>query len=465
MARIKLLFPAVAALIAACQAPQAPPVSPSSQPSVDASATPAASTAPGASSQPTPVASAARMATLTGKIYDDAGIPVDGASVQVSSEQYPQVNQTITAIGGSFGVPAVPEGTTVRLKATKGGYTLRERVIEAQIRTPGSEIDPGRVDFGGSGSGMFYFLSRYPEIAEITPANMATGVATSPLKIVLKLSHPLDAKDRNRFEGLLEVRFQSRGELQVIRAGTAYHDRAARIEWDAAGQVATFVFDAPLVTDTPSGAAVTVGLNQSASLDEFPKSQDGLRLGNDRAPETREGTGGRAQNQVAVFPRREYEAVPSARPSALALWGLTHQTTSAFTLGSDKTAPEVVRVSSISDAAGDRFVVVFSKPMRGFPESAVDPSVLRPSNYRYFLGNTDVKKDRLRFEEADPRVEGSSPDEPPKFSGESDTTIVIPVQAGTFSRYSAFKLYVDGAVKDIEGNTLPAGGVVKEGTI
>jgi hypothetical protein len=405
------------------------------------------------------------MTTLTGKVYDDAGMPLDGATVQVSSEQYPQLNQTINAIGGSFGVTNVPEGALVRLTATKGGYTLRERVIEARLKTPGSEVDPGRIDFGGFGNGMLHFISRYPEIVEVTPGNKATGVTTSPLKIVLKLSHPLDARDRNRFEGLLEVRFQTRGEVQVIRAGTAYLDRAARIDWDASGQVATFMFDAPLVTDTPSGAAVTIGLNQSAALDEFPKSKDGYRLGNDRAPETREGTGARVLNQVAAFARTEFDAVPSTRPSALGLWGLTHATTSSFTLGSDKTAPDVVRVSSISDAAGDRFVVVFSKPMRGFPERAVDPSVLRSSNYRYFLGNTNTNDERRRFEAADPRNEGSSPDESPRFSGESDTTIVIPIQAGTFSRYTAFKLYIDGAVKDIEGNTLPADGVVKEGTI
>lgn len=460
MARLQL--PAALVLftaIAACQAPPVPPVTQTSaSPAPQASPSAAApSAAPSAAASQLPIAN---RVLLTGNVYDDNGAPVEGAKVEVTSTTHPEINRTVEAFGGSYGIADVPAGAIVRLRVSKEGYTTREQLVEAVAVTYGADTNPNIRDFGGAGNGMFFALSQFPEIVSVEPANKATGVASNPLVVKFTLSNPLPSPDRLKFESLLRIRIPGPTGEQVIRVGTSYRDRPATLTWDETGRVGTFTFEAPLVTYNASQAKVTVGFDQTAPVDTWPKDNRGRRLGIDRAPLTAEGTGADVQDQMAPFFRNEMPTLPSTRPDQLGLWGLAHYTNISFNLYGNEERPRVVSVRGIegSSGANDRIVITFNKPMRGFPEAAAGvvnyhESVLRASNYRYLLGKTEKRDDRERFEQGDPKTEGT-PADTPAFGSNSDTIVNLNLSPGALAGYTAVKVYVDEAVKDITGNPI-----------
>lgn len=467
MPRAKLvLLTTVVALAAACQ-----PVAGPGAVSPQASPTP---TEPAATATPSPTPTAAsspalRRVLITGKVYDDAGMPIDGAQVEVRSEQSPHLNQTVEALGGAYVVSDVPEGTVLTITASKEGFTRRQRVVEALILPDGAGYDPNRIDFGGYERGMWHALSRYPEISELTPANMATGVESNPLQVKVRLSHALPADQRGLFEGLLKLRFRAKGQDYELYPRFSYSDVVARFDWDEDGRGGTFAFDGPIVTQGSEGATVTVFLDQDVALKNWPESAEGRMLGRDRVEKTTEGSGAAVSNQVAAFLRPDFdETLPSARPEPLQLWGRTHQTTSTFTLAKAEAPLKVVTAEAVPGQGDmpDRFVVTFDRPVRGFPEQALDGSALKSSNYRFVLGNVEKRDARESFEAADPRVSGSTPDgSAAYYSSTNPHKVVLPLSGSKLSGYTNFKLYVDPAVKDVSGNGLESSGAVVEGTI
>lgn len=468
MPRSKFAFLATAAtiVVAACQPTTSPDlVAPQASPSPAAS-TPAASP----SSDPAPSATPAlRRVIVTGKVYDDEGTPVDGAQVQVRSEQHPALNQTLEALGGAYVLPNVPERTVLTLTASKDGYTTRQRTFEALILPEGAGYDPNRIDFGGYERGMRHALSRFPEISEVTPANKATGAKSDPLEVKLRFSHAIPADQRGLFESLLKLRFRARGQNYELYPRFSYGDVVARFDWDEDGKGGTFAFDGPIVTQGSEAGVVTVQLDQNVALANWPEDAEGRMLGRGRTSDTVEGSGAAVQNQVAAFLRPAFEdTLPSTRPEALELWGQTHQTTSTFSFAKEVTPLEVVKAEAVPGQGSlpDRFVVTFNRPVRGFPEQALDGSALKPSSYRYVLGRTEKAQDRESFEAADPRNSGSTPDGAAAYYSTTNSRMVIlPLATGRLSGYTHFKLYVDPAVKDVAGNSLASDGAVLEGTI
>ena len=468
MPRSKFLFlaTAVTLVVGACQPTTSPdPVAPQASPSPAAS-TPVASP----SVDPAPSASPAlRRVIVTGKVYDDEGTPVDGAQVQVRSERYPEVSRTVEALGGAYVIPDVPERAVLTLTASKDGYTTRQRTFEALILPDGAGYDPNRIDFGGYERGIRYALSRYPEITEVTPGNGVTGAKSDPLEVKLRFSHAIPADQRGLFESLLKLRFRTRGQNYDLHPRFSYGDVVARFDWDEDGKGGAFVFDGPIVTQASENSMVTVLLDQGVALANWPEDGEGRMLGRGRAEETVEGSGAGVRNQVAAFLRPSFEdTLPSTRPEAQVLWGQTHQTTSTFSLAKETSPLEVVKAEAVpgQGTLSDRFVVTFNRPVRGFPEQALDGSALKPSHYRYVLGKTEKAQDRESFEAADPRSSGSTPDGAAAYYSTSNPRMVIlPLPAGRLSGYTHFKLYVDPAVKDVAGNGLAPDGAVLEGTI
>ena len=467
MTRAKFaLFFAVATLAAACQPTTGSvPAAPADQPP-----TAAPSPAAPSSAAPSPSPSAAlRRVLVTGKVYDDEGTPIDGAQVEVRSVQYPELNQTVEAHGGAYVVADVPERAALTLVASKPGYTARTRVVEALILPDGAGYDPNRFDFGGFERGMRHALSKYPEIAEVIPANGAKGVTSNPLRVSMRFSHALPSDQRGLFEGLLKLRFRAGGETYELYPRLAYGNDVARFDWDEDGRGGTFVFEGPLVTRSNAETAVTVALDQGVALTQWPEDAQGRVLGRGVAPVTAEGSGADVRNQVAAFLRPTFDGtLPSSRPEALTLWGQTHQTTSLFTLAQEAATLKVVKAEAVpaQGTMPDRFVVTFDRPVRGFPEKALDGSALKQSHYRFVLGTTEKRDDTESFEAKDPRTGGTTPDgAAPYYSSTNPHVVILPLSGSRLSSYTNFKLYVDAAVKDASGNGLASEGAVLEGTI
>lgn len=466
MLRRSLAFPLGAALLlAGCPAPSSSPtpaVSPAASPS--AAPTEAPSVAPTVT--PTPVA---EQVMLSGRVYNDEGEVLENAEVVVESTDAPQVAGTIKALGGVYTLTGVPAGAVVTLTAKAEGMTARTIVHRAAVR--GDEVnDPNRRDFGGSGDGMFYALSEFPEIVAITPAHKATGVEANPLAITFRFSHPFEGDNRQLFERLVRVKFPipgSAGEKELFK-GTEYDGEVAAFTWNEAGTEATFRFAAPIVTRAGDESALTIVFDDTADEDLWPKATNGKRLGMKRVADTRTGGGGLVQNRVAPILRTTFEEkVPEKLAPASEIWAKTHQTTSVFSLAKNPAAPKVVSVEALrggTGGAGDRLIVTFDRPMRGFPKEALDGSAIQAGNYRYVLGKVDRTDDRERFEAADPKTSGGSPGKAPTYHSTKNNVVTLLLDDNALRDYTRFKLYVDSAVKDITGTNLEANQVI-EGTI
>lgn len=449
--------------LAACQpapAPTVPEVSPSA---VAPSAAPA--TAPAAFGSPTPSIAPSEgsgFVILSGKIYDDQLVLVKNATVVARSDEMPSLNQTINAIGGTWVLPNVPVGTTVSLTAIADGYTARTQFVKAKAPGVPPLATDNVYDFGsnGAGPGAKYALFQFPEIASVTPANHDQNATANPLVITMKLSHPLEAKEQDKFRSLFQVRFQAPNGDKIVQHHTLYGEEEARLEFNEAGDIATFRFNAPLVTRAGGDSAISIGLDDSVSIDQWPRARNGNKLGWDRANLTVDAMDVTARQRVAPF-LRDLGAVtlPSPFPSPLSgidLWGATHRTGIVFSLAKDTTGPKVVSVAAYRGINGtdDRFAVTFSEPVRGYPEEMIDRAVLLPSNYRFVLGKTSKPEDITAFKDANPATSGGSTSQPLVFSTTRYDVVYIPMPGGTFTDYTDFKLYVDPAIKDLAGNPL-----------
>jgi hypothetical protein len=394
---------------------------------------------------------------LSGKLYDDAGLLVNNGTVEVSSVDDPSLNQTLTVAGGAWALPNVPAGAKLTLKATSPGYVTRERKITLPSEFNASTSGVFRYDFGGDDEGAKYALSQFPEIASVTPSNLESGVSTNPLVITLKFSHPLETKEQDKFAQLFAVHFQVPGGEKLIQHHTAYNDEEARLTWNEAGDVATFKFNAPLVTRSSGDSALTIALDDSVSLDQWPRARNERLLAQDRVYETVDAGGSTVRQRMAPFLRDLAPVVlPSVRPSALPLWGFTHRVSSVFSLANDTTPPKVLSVLAYRgiNGANDRIAVTFSEPVRGFPEEMLDGSPLKPSNYRFVLGKFTSTTETDRFNKANPAVDGGSPSLPLTYSTTKYDVVYINLPSGTFGDYTDFKLYVAPDVKDLAGNGL-----------
>jgi hypothetical protein len=447
----------LAVLLAACQAAQ--PTQPG-QAGPQAPATMPPGTQPTESITPTaqPTAATVRV-QLSGKIYDDEGRVLTGATLKARSSDG-AYSRDVEVIAGAYAIPDAPLGAPLTLQASLEGYTARERVHTPTLPRPDEDRNPNVVDFGGSGGGAYFALSQYPEISRILPANQQVGVPASPLIVTFTLSRPLPVDERGRFANLFQLRFQVPTEVHptgeiILRPGVAYEETVASLTWNEAGTEGTFSFGAPIVTRGAAASAVTVGFNQEASLDVWPQTANNKMLGRGRAQSTYSGNGTTVSNQVAPFWRGTDGLVaPSARPSPLALWGSTHMTTSSFSLAADSRRPRVKEVSAFRGAAGlrDTIVITFDEPIRGYPESALDGSAVRASNYRYVLGDSEDADDIKRFNETNVASGGNTPTSDLTYSRTRNDTVIITLPVGALAEKDVFKLYVDPAVKDVQGN-------------
>lgn len=454
---VRLLPPTLAAALVVLAACQPAPVGPGTGPSAVPSGTAApSSVAPTASATATPVTSAAPSVSsqrelVLGTIMSDEGGQVMDATVEVTCDVDPSVNQTMAA-PGSYSFRA-PVGSTVTVKVSKDGFTTRTRVHKVEAVAGNQKDDPNRLDFGGNEEGMYYALSEYPEISQISPTNLQANVSGAPLVVKFTFSHKLQAETRDQFGHLFQLRFQAPGGEQVITTGSRYNDQSATLEWDESGKVATFTFPGPVVAYQGASSSVKLAFDTTVPARIWPLGDNGRRLGRDIVDTATSGSGARTTAQIAPILRDvQTEPIPTVRPSPLPLWGLMHWTDIAFTLAQDLTPVKVVKAVARPGAgtADDLIEVTFSKPMRGFPEAALDPAALSRANYIFAFGRRDTPAESAAYDASDPSKGGSSPSSL-EYDAKRPEVIFLHVSSGTFSRYSRFKLYVDPKVKDIFG--------------
>lgn len=448
-----------AALLVACQAaptPAGPGATPTPQPSSSLAAT-----SPSPSASVAPTASPLQTVYLHGNLYADGGVPLSDGQVAIQCDQYPQLNGVVPAQGGAFIIANVPVGAVLQLRASSAGYGARQRNYTAQYHQPDSPRDTNRVDFGGPVAPL-YGLSKYPDIVSVTPINGAQNVSPDGLNVQLTFSEALSADSRQQLASLLRVRLpipsgsSGGASYQNVQVGTTYQDQVATLAWNASGTVATFAFGAPIALGLAGQLTATVSFDQSRSITDWPVADNGLPLGFMPAPDTYEGGGALVHNQIAAF-QRDLSSVtlpsPSPGESAAEDWGLSHATTSLFTMKGSDAAVHVVSVTPYagSGSTAPRFLVKFDQPVRGYPEANLDGSALSASNYRFTVGNENDANAQRDFANSDPTTGGMGASGTPTFAAGAFDTVVVPVNATAFTGNTEFKFYVDPAVKDIDG--------------
>jgi hypothetical protein len=386
------------AVLTGCPAPTAPVASPSAAPTTG---TPSAAptTTPGESAAPTtaPVASQAPNAnaspsnltptTLRGKVYDEDGATLNsGAQVTVKSlNPSNPFESTVDVISGNYVVNNVPAGVQLEITAKRTGWTTRTRV---ETLLPLTSTQPNIVNFGAASyatgatqedpEGVAYFISERPEITSVVPADDAENVDPTKLSVVLTLSEPLDTTNQNRFANALRVvpannaasddgaatpvSEEATGVLPtfdyVIEEGVTFLGEdatRATVTWDAAGQVATLTFNAPLISSDTDAADYQILLVAQTSAIE---DADGNELGD-----------GAAGEFLANTFREEDLAIGTGNAD---VWAATHQTATTFSLAEDDTDPQLTAVSVVELSGTSpvtRIQLTFSEPMAAYSDA------------------------------------------------------------------------------------------------
>lgn len=448
-------------LLAACQPAGVTPVptptaaQSGASPATGQSPAPAATTGTVVSAAPS--VSSQRELVL-GTILGDEGQQLDDATVDVTCDLDPSLNGTLKA-PGAFSFRA-PVGSTVTVKASKAGFSTRTRVLKVEATEGNDRLEPNRLDFGGSDEGALYGLSEYPEIAMVSPSNLQKDVVSNPLVVKLTFSHKLSEAKRDVFNHIFQLRFQSPDGDQVISTGSRYNDTSATLEWDASGKIATFTFPVPVVAYRGEAAAVTLAFDQTTPELNWPLGDNGKRLGRALVSNATNGSGVTTTNRMAPILRDRFPtSAPTARPSPLVLWGLTHWTDISFTLAQDLTPVTISKAQgrAASGQVDDLIELTFSKPMRGFPESALDPAGLRRENYAFVLGRNDTALEANAYLASDPSKGGTTPTKV-EYDPKRTDVILLHVSPGTLSKFNRFKLYVNPKVKDVFGASVKFAG-------
>lgn len=431
--------------LAGCSVPPnvSPSVSPSSSPSAQESTAPEGPTA-----------------VVLGNLFDEAGTRIETGTISLFEEQGTAPLQTVSALGGSFSLGALPVGKRFRALVEAPDYTQRERVFTVQpLIDP--ELDPNRLDFGGKAQGWAYALTLYPDISSTEIIN-PTDSNSPPVQVRLKLSQSLPETERLRFGRMLTLGFQTASGFEAISVNTSFLNRTMKLAWEN-DRTALVTVNYPLIVSSTSNN-LTVSLTPGADSSDLPLNEKGSPLGKGLVAEARSPEGVKLSQPAYAPFFRGLEATQN--PPALAdrtpeaWWGQTHQTGVTLKLTPIATQPKVLEVKAYRDTptAVGRFIVTFDRPMRGYPESLNYRSPLDATNYRWIKNRIDnpgdSDNDDSDFTAASPRDEGNAITGELSFVNDTLDQIVLPVAAGVLEDASDFKLYIAPGIQDVAGNQL-----------
>lgn len=371
-----------------------------------------ASAAPGsAAPSVTPSAANVGNATIKGTVYDLAGARVDSAKVRVHSlNPSNPYDTTVDVVGGAYVVNQVPAGVQLEIVAMKDGWTSRSRV--ESLSPPDQTNEANVINFGGplgntaDSEGVAYFISKYPEVTSVDPAEDATGVDPTKVVVKLTLSEPLDTTNQRRFADAIrvfpttatvtELAFASDdfaspaagvADLEDVTATTAanvnnespfYVDESstflgeentqASVTWDAEGKVATLTFNAPLAAAEDETLKYQIGLATDGTNVIEDKEGNDLGMGTDSkfGGYTNDGNGALINN---VF--REVDLALNVSSTATTIsdierWQQTHTHVSTFELAEDDTEPTLTGVTVTTPSGITRISLTFSEPMGAY---------------------------------------------------------------------------------------------------
>lgn len=427
------------AMLTGCPGPTQPTASPSTPaggsaapttaPTAGGSAAPTTAPTAGASGAPTaapstmPSASNLAPTTVQGKVYDSTGALVtSGAKVNIKSLNPSNPFETnIDVVNGNYVANNVPAGVLVALTVTKDGYTQRAKVttlLPLQTASNGNVVD-----FGGGQDP--YFISKFPEVFSTEPVHNTAIADASKLVYKLTLSEPLNADNQRRFARALrvfpvntqaiatggtsggtiggntqsfgapntggfgggsttgaETATDTTGVPYTIQEGSTFltTDIIASVTWDAAGQVATLTFNAPLKTDKDNKATYAVGLVQTGEkIADAGGDQLGLIGGAFNGSPASNGT----TLLEDVFKKPELPALSAGASTEAQRWAETHNNVSTFDVPTDTTSPTF---ASLSVTGGNILTLTFSEPMVAYGGSStgqvfIQNGVTDPANY------------------------------------------------------------------------------------
>lgn len=350
-------------------------------------ATPSAGTP--ATSNPAP---SGAKTVLQGKVYDEDGATVDGATVTIRSLDTRQAySATAQTDGGNYVVNDVPVGVQLEIAVARTGWTRRARVTSLQ-----SEVSVRNViNFGAADSavgddlaGAAYFISDFPEITSATPGvSPATG---DKLSYRIRFSEPLDTDNRNLVEDSVSIDTAAAptdlvpdtvtgAELAarlLIEDNSTFLDAKRRVKftWNAELTEVLVEFDAPLRALNDDEKAYRFRLIRRVADDPIEDAAGNV-LG---FTEPTEGDTYFAVKKASLT----LETTPT---SATTRWQDTHQRSTSFDVAEDDTDPVLKKVETSEEQRSDRsnqdFLRVdlfFSEPMRvypddkGYPQNVID---------------------------------------------------------------------------------------------
>lgn len=370
---------------------------------------------PGATA--TPDAGLNTVATLSGKVYNDEGSPVDGAKITVTSLNASKpFTATADVKAGAYVINGLPEGVLLQVAAQKDGWTQR---TQTAVLVPSQ--NGNFMNFGGSGNA--YFIAQYPEIEAVEPAQDAT-VDGSKLSYTLKLSEALDDVNKRRLENAIRLIpadaaangggsptdikasedagypydltvEDASGAIQIanyaVSRGATFmgnSDQRATITWSADGLSAKLEFNAPLIASKDNDAKYQVAL---VSGGDRILDKNGKQLGTD------------ANGSFSAYPAAGHLILGAFKPQTLALktitgltaggaaeaWAATHDNVADFKVAKDDVAPTITGVDVVKMDNATRVELTFSEPMAAYDggsNSFKQASLTDLTNYTFALG-------------------------------------------------------------------------------
>lgn len=388
---------------------------------------------------------------VSGMVFGADGAALTGVTVRARSlaaqAPFEAVVKTDT---GSYVLNGVPSGANLEIVASKDGWTSRRRVGAFD----GTSEEGNAFNFGArageKGVAAGFYLSPFPEIVGTTPAMNGRDADPSAVKVRLELSEPLDAENRARFARalrLLPANDAANGGAAgtttdlasgeddgypravtvdgaaavapyALQAGSTFMNdptRAAIVEWDAAGKVATLSFDAPLLTSADEDCAYQIAL-VSAGTDQRVRDHEGNQLGTDAAgAQTLYPAAGDLVLGAFKARRLRLNDVPGLTAgSSEALWAATHDDVVRFEVARDEQAPSLQSVRAVYIGGETRLELTFDEPMGAF--NGTTGAFIAPSlgddatdlaNYSFMV---DESADELSDRELDGDADASEVD-------------------------------------------------------
>jgi hypothetical protein len=203
-------------------------------------------------------------ATLSGRVVDERGFPIERASVEAKVEEF--ASQIITAQDGTFTFTEVPKGE-VQLKVTKAGYAplqttgegdALELVLLEGATLLGQVLDEDRnilpfaqvelVYPDGTSVGTFSATGSFT-LSELPPGRaslqvVVTGYVTEQRWIVLKPSEEIDVEVTMRQSGILRGKITNQDGSNASSAKIKIEGEAGKVQETTSGKDGNFFFSA-----------------------------------------------------------------------------------------------------------------------------------------------------------------------------------------------------------------------------